>query len=87
MKKSRIIRALKSYDNSDLKDKKICKFKDEKGKNYFLGEEQMYMEKIREGMNLVLHKVFEILDDDKLKEKILKAFKDDEKKQRFRRHY
>jgi hypothetical protein len=77
MKKSRIIRALKSYDNSNLKDKKICKFQDEKGKSYFLGEEQMYMEKIREGMNLILH---EVLDDDKLKEKILKALKDDEKK-------
>ena len=80
MKKSRIIRALKSYDNSNLKDKKICKFQDEKGKSYFLGEEQMYMEKIREGMNLILHKVFEVLDNDKLKEKILEAIKDDEKK-------
>ena len=60
MKKSRIIRALKGFDNSNLKDKNIFKFKDEKGKNYFLGEEQVYMEKIREGMNLILHKVFEI---------------------------
>ena len=53
MKKSRIIRALKSYNNSDLKDKKICKFKDEKGKSYFLGEEQMYMEKISKGFQVI----------------------------------
>ena len=79
MKKSRIIRALKKYDSEDLKKHKLCRFEDEKGKNYFLGEEQMYMEKMRDGMNLILHKVFEILDDDKLKEKILKEFKDDKK--------
>ena len=40
----------------------------------------MYVEKITESMNLILHKVFEILDDDKLKEKILKKLKDDKSK-------
>ncbi len=80
MKKSRILRALKNYNSEDLRRHKICKFKDEKGKSYFLGEESMYMETMRDGMNLMLHKVFEILDNDKLKEKILKGFKDDQKK-------
>ena len=80
MKKSRIIRALKNYDSEDLKKHTLCRFEDEKGKSYFLGEEKMYVEKITESMNLILHKVFEILDDDKLKEKILKKLKDDKSK-------
>lgn len=80
MKKSRIIRALKGYDSANLRNHQICKFKDEKGKVYFLGEEQMYMEKIREGMNLTLHRVFEIIDDNKLKDKILKGLKNDKTK-------
>ena len=75
MKKSRILRALKKHNAEDLKKHKICRFEDEKGKSYFLGEEQIYMDKIREGMTLVLHQVFTILDDDKLKKKILKKLK------------
>ena len=80
MKKSRILRALKKQNAEDLKKHNICRFEDEKGKSYFLGEEKIYMEKIREGMNLILHQVFKILDDDKLKNKILKKLKDDQKK-------
>tara|TARA_R100001463_G_scaffold100132_1_gene154577 strand:- start:55 stop:297 length:243 start_codon:yes stop_codon:yes gene_type:complete len=77
MKKSRIIRAIKKYNSEDLKKHNICRFEDEKGKSYFLGEENIYMQKIQEGMNLILHKVFEIIDDSKLKNKILKKLKDD----------
>ena len=77
MKKSRIIRAIKKYNSEDLKKHNICRFEDEKGKSYFLGEENIYMQKIQEGMNLILHKVFEIIDDSKLKNKILNKLKDD----------
>tara|TARA_R100000664_G_C2731521_1_gene121970 strand:- start:442 stop:681 length:240 start_codon:yes stop_codon:yes gene_type:complete len=79
MKKTRIIRALKKYDSEDLKKHTLCRFEDEKGKSYFLGEEKMYFKKITDSINLILHKVFEVLDDDKLKEKILKELKNDKK--------
>ena len=79
MKKTRIIRALKKYDSEILKKQKVFRFEDEKGKIYFLGEEKMYMTIITDAINTTLQKVFEILDDDKLKEKILKEFKDDKK--------
>jgi hypothetical protein len=58
MKKSRIIRALKKYDSEDLKKHKLCRFEDEKGNNYFLGEEKMYMTIITDAINTTLQKVF-----------------------------
>jgi hypothetical protein len=80
MKKSRILRALKKYNAEDLKRHPICKFTDEKGKSYFIGEEKEYMENIQKAMNITLGEVFNILDDDKLKEKIIKGFKKNDKK-------
>tara|TARA_R100000781_G_C4065820_1_gene122747 strand:+ start:448 stop:687 length:240 start_codon:yes stop_codon:yes gene_type:complete len=75
MKKSRIIRALKNYDSEIFKTQKVFRFEDEKGKIYFLGEEKMYMTIITDAINTTLHKVFEIIDDEKLKEKIIKEIK------------
>tara|TARA_R100000781_G_scaffold102595_1_gene66130 strand:- start:1495 stop:1737 length:243 start_codon:yes stop_codon:yes gene_type:complete len=80
MKKSRILRALKKHNAEDLKKHPICKFTDEKGKSYFIGEEKEYMENIQKAMNITLGEVFNILDDDKLKEKIIKGFKKNDKK-------
>jgi hypothetical protein len=75
MKKSRIIRALKKYDSEDLKKHKLCRFEDEKGNNYFLGEEKMYMTIITDAINTTLQKVFEIIDDEKSQAKIIKELK------------
>ena len=75
MKKSRIIRALKNYNNEDFKNHNLCRFEDEKGKSYFLGEEKMYMTIITDAINTTLQKVFEIIDDEKLQAKIIKELK------------
>ena len=80
MKKSRILRALKKQDKIEFKENKVFSFKDEKGVDYFLAEQKMYMNIITDAINRILHKLFEILGDDKLKDKILKGLNNDKKK-------
>ena len=73
MKKTRIIRALKKYDAKDFTKHNVFSFKDEKGKEHFLAEQSQYMNIITNAINTILDKTFVILDDDKLKDKILKG--------------
>ena len=79
MKKSRIIRALKKYEAKAFNKNRVLSFKDEKGKEHFLAEQSQYMNIITQAINTILDKTFTILNDDKLKEKILKGLNDDKK--------
>ena len=81
MKKSRILRALKKHDAKDLNKNRVFSFKDEKGKEYFLAEQPQYMNIITQAINTILEKTFVILNDDKLKDKILKGLNEDGKKE------
>ena len=54
-------------------------FKDEKVKEYFLAEQPHYMNKITNSINFMLQRTFNILDDVKLKDKILKGLKNEQK--------
>ena len=54
-------------------------FKDEKGKEYFLAEQPQYMNIITQAINTILEKTFVILNDDKLKDKILKGLNNEQK--------
>ena len=80
MKKSRILRALKKHDAKDLNKNRVFSFKDEKGKEYFLAEQPQYMNIITQAINTILDKTFTILNDDKLKEKILKGLNNEKQK-------
>ena len=80
MKKSRIIRALKNCNTNNFKADSVLSFKDEKGKEYFLAEQPHYMNIITNSINVVLNKTFNIIDDVKLKDKILKGLNNDKKK-------
>ena len=80
MKKSRILRALKKHDAKDLNKNRVFSFKDEKGKEYFLAEQPQYMNIITQAINTILDKSFTILNDDKLKEKILKGLNNEKQK-------
>jgi|TARA_R110000824_G_scaffold84682_1_gene211045 hypothetical protein len=79
MKKSRILRALKKHDAKDLNKNRVFSFKDEKGKEYFLAEQPQYMNIITQAINTILEKTFVILNDDKLKDKILKGLNNEQK--------
>tara|TARA_R100000664_G_scaffold28342_1_gene39537 strand:+ start:290 stop:535 length:246 start_codon:yes stop_codon:yes gene_type:complete len=81
MKKTRILRALKNCKSEQFKIDGVLSFKDEKGKEYFLAEQPHYMNIITNSINIMLNRAFDILDDAKLKNKILKGLnKDDQKK-------
>tara|TARA_R110002020_G_scaffold120575_4_gene274802 strand:+ start:1677 stop:1916 length:240 start_codon:yes stop_codon:yes gene_type:complete len=79
MKKTRILRALKNCKQDDFKTDSVLSFKDEKGKEYFLAEQPHYMNIITNSINIMLTKAFDILDDVKLKKKILKGLNHDKK--------
>jgi hypothetical protein len=79
MKKSRILRALKKHDAKDLNKNRVFSFKDEKGKEYFLAEQSQYMNIITQAINTILEKTFVILNNDKLKDKILKGLNNEQK--------
>ncbi len=79
MKKTRILRALKKRNSTDFKEGNVLSFKDEKGKEYFLAEQPHYMNIITNAINTVLNKAFDILDDVKIKKKILKGLNNDKK--------
>ena len=79
MKKTRILRALKKCKTEEFKIDNVLSFKDEKGKEYFLAEQPHYMNIITNSINVILNRIFNILDDVKLKDKILKGLNDDKK--------
>ena len=79
MKKSRIIRALKKHKSEDINKNRVFAFKDEKGKEYFLAEQSQYMNIITQSINTILDKTFDIIDDVKIKNKILKGLNNDQK--------
>ena len=79
MKKTRVIRALKKCNKNDFKSDSVLSFKDEKGKDYFLAEQPHYMNIITNSINVILKQTFDILDDVKLKDKILKGLNNDKK--------
>jgi hypothetical protein len=77
MKKTRILRALKQCKTHDFKADSVLSFKDEKGKEYFLAEQPHYMNIITNSINVILKRTFDIIDDVKLKNKILKELNND----------
>tara|TARA_R110002020_G_scaffold454797_1_gene670757 strand:- start:185 stop:427 length:243 start_codon:yes stop_codon:yes gene_type:complete len=77
MKKSRIIRALKKHKSEDINKNRVFAFKDEKGKEYFLAEQSQYMNIITQSINTILDRAFDIIDDVKIKNKILKGLNND----------
>ena len=79
MKKTRILRALKNCKTEQFKADSVLSFKDEKGKEYFLAEQHHYLNIITNAINKVLGQAFDILDDVKLKKKILKGLNNDKK--------
>ena len=79
MKKTRVIRALKNCKSTDFKPDSVLSFKDEKGKEYFLAEHPHYMNIITNSINVMLQRTFNILNDVKLKDKILKGLNDEQK--------
>ena len=79
MKKTRILRALKQCKNDEFKADSDLSFKDEKGKAYFLAEQPHYMNIITNSINVILKRTFDIIDDVKLKNKILKGLNNDQK--------
>ena len=79
MKKTRIIRALKNCKTEQFKADSVLSFKDEKGKEYFLAEQPHYMNIITNSINVILKKTFNIIDDVKLRDKILKGLNDEQK--------
>ena len=79
MKKTRILRALKQCKNDEFKADSVLSFEDEKGKEYFLAEQPHYMNIITNSINVILKRTFDIIDDVKLKNKILKGLNNDQK--------
>ena len=79
MKKTRIIRALKNCKSTEFETGRVLSFRDEKGKEYFLAEQPHYMNIITNSINVILKKTFNIIDDVKLRDKILKGLNDDKK--------
>ena len=79
MKKTRIIRALKNCKSTEFKTDSVLSFRDEKGKEYFLAEQPHYMNIITNSINVILKRTFDIIDDVKLKNKILKGLNNDQK--------
>jgi hypothetical protein len=79
MKKTRILRALKNCKTEQFKTDSVLSFRDEKGKEYFLAEQPHYMNIITNSINVILKKTFNIIDDVKLRDKILKGLNDDKK--------
>ena len=79
MKKTRILRALKKCKTEQFKADSVLSFKDEKGKEYFLAEQPHYMNIITNSINVILNKTFNIIDDVKLRDKILKGLNDEQK--------
>ena len=79
MKKTRIIRALKNCKSTEFKTDSVLSFRDEKGKEYFFAEQSQYMNIITQSINTILDRTFDIIDDVKIKNKILKGLNNEKK--------
>lgn len=79
MKKTRIIKALKKCKSTEFNTGRVLSFADEKNKQYFLAEQSQYMNIITQSINTILDRTFDIIDDVKLRDKILKGLNDDKK--------
>jgi hypothetical protein len=79
MKKSRILRAIKKADTTLIKKYNMVSFGDEKGQTYVLGTEDAFRLQINEAASYALHKLLDIIDDEKVKDKILKKLQNDKK--------
>jgi len=77
MKKSRILRAIKKADTTLIKKYSMISFSDEKGQTYVLGTEDAFRLQIKESTAYTLHKVLDIIDDEKVKDKIFKKLQND----------
>ena len=71
--------ALKNCNTNDFKVDSVLSFKDEKGKEYFLAEQPHYMNIITNSINVILKQTFDIIDDVKIKNKVLKGLNNDKK--------
>ena len=80
MKKSRIIRAIKKANTELIKKYDIVSFSDEKGKTYVLGTKEGFDLKINEAASYSIHRLLDMIDDDKVKDKLLNKLKDDKAK-------
>jgi hypothetical protein len=79
MKKSRIIRAIKKANTELIKNYDMVSFSDEKGKTYVLGTKEGFDLKINEAASYTVHKLLDMIDDDKVKDKLLNKLKNDKK--------
>ena len=79
MKKTRITRALKNCKSTEFETGRVLSFRDEKNKEYFVAEQSQYMNIITQAINTILDRTFDIIDDVKLRDKILKGLKNDKK--------
>ena len=80
MKKTRIIRALKNCKSTEFQAGRVLSFRDEKQKEYFVAEQSQYMNIITQAINTILDRTFDIIDDVKLRDKILKGLNNDKTK-------
>ena len=80
MKKTRIIRAIKKANTDLIKKYDMVSFSDEKGKTYVLGTKEGFDLKINEAVTYAIHKLLDMIDDEKAKDKLLNSLKNDTKK-------
>ena len=79
MKKTRIIRAIKKANTDLIKKYDMVSFSDEKGKTYVLGTKEGFDLKINEAASYTVHKLLDMIDDDRVKDKLLNKLKNDKK--------
>ena len=79
MQQSRIIRAIKKANTELIKKYDMVSFSDEKGKTYVLGTKEGFDLKINEAASYAVHRLLDLIDDDKVKDKLLKKLKNDKK--------
>ena len=79
MKKSRILKAIKKADTSLIKKYDMVTFSDEKGQIYVLGTKEGFDLKINEAASYAIHRLLDLIEDDKIKDKLLNKLKDDKK--------
>ena len=57
----------------------MVSFSDEKGKTYVLGTKEGFDLKINEAASYTIHKLLDLIEDDKVKDKLLNKLKDGKK--------
>ena len=80
MKKSRILRAIKKADTSLIKKYDMVTFSDEKGLVHVLGTRAGFDLKINEAVTYAIHKMLDMIEDEKVKDKLINSLKNDKKK-------